>query len=226
MGKVAATGHLSVRPLTAARLDDFATVLRGTSWGGGCWDLHPRFTAKQQLALAGAGSNERRRAALGRLAGRRRAPGLLGYRDGKVSGWISIGPRFDYSRLATSRATPPVDDVKVWVIPCMAVRPEARGQGVTVALIEAAVAYAAKRGAPAVEAYPRADGKRVHDDRAFIGTTAMFRRAGFRRVRGVLDGLPRNWTRRVTMRIACGTSKTSSRPRAPSPTARSRVKRS
>jgi len=67
-------------------------------------------------------------------------------------------------------------------------------------MIRAAAQYAARHGAPAVEAYPRADSARLHDDFAFYGTAAMFRKAGFHRVRGPLAGLPKNWTPRVTMR--------------------------
>jgi hypothetical protein len=70
-------------------------------------------------------------------------------------------------------------------------------------MLRAAVEYAGERGAPAVEGYPRAEGNRVHDDFAFIGTEAMFRRAGFRQVRGVLPRLPKGWARRVTMRATC-----------------------
>ena len=68
-------------------------------------------------------------------------------------GWVSIGPRLDYHRLAGSRATPPVDEARVWVIPCLTVRKEARDQGVATALIRAAVAYAMKRGAPAAREF-------------------------------------------------------------------------
>jgi hypothetical protein len=63
------------------------------------------------------------------------------------------------------------------------------------------VAYATARGAPAVEAYPRAAGERVHDEWAFYGTAALFRKAGFRTVRGILP-VPKGWTPRVTMRAA------------------------
>lgn len=70
-----------------------------------------------------------------------------------------------------------VDDVPVWVIPCISVRSQVRGQG---------VAYAGARGAPAVEAYPRADGKRVHEQWAFYGTEALFRKAGSKKVRRLL----------------------------------------
>jgi GNAT superfamily N-acetyltransferase len=138
-----------------------------------------------------------------RLASRRRAPGLLAYRDGEVAGWVAVAPRGELSRVDGSRATPRVDAVAVWVIPCITVRKQARGRGVALALIEAAVAYAARHGAPAVEAYARAGSGRVGDDQAFFGTEPMFRRAGFRRVRGPLPGTPRSWTPRATMRREC-----------------------
>ena len=207
---------LTIRPLTAAHVDDVKTVMRGT-WGSTCWDLFPRYTAAQQRELGitagGPGTAEaRRRAALAKLARRRKnSAGLVAYQEGEPIGWISLGPRYDFTPLANSRATPPVDDVAAWVIPCITVLRGHRGQGVAIAMIRAAVDYAGKRGAPAVEAYPRAEGKRVHDDFAFFGTEAMFRKAGFRKIRGVMPRLPKNWTPRVTMRATCGSSpKTSS----------------
>jgi GNAT superfamily N-acetyltransferase len=207
----AGAGKLTVRPLTAARVDDVKTVTRGT-WGSACWDLFPRYTSAQQRELGitggGPGTNEeRRRAALAKLAQRRKnSAGLVAYQDGEPIGWISLGPRYDFARVENSRATPPVDDVAAWVIPCITVRRGHRGQGVAVAMLRAAVVYAGKRGAPAVEGHPRADGKRLHDDLAFFGTRAMFRKAGFRKVRGVLPGLPKGWAPRVTMRAKCGSS--------------------
>lgn len=131
------------------------------------------------------------------LARRKRAPGLMAF-DGDVPvGWVAIAPRKEYRRIEHSRATPRVDDVDVWVIPCITVRPDARGRGIAVALIRAAVAYARKHGAPAVEAYPRAGSARTKDDNAFFGTEPLFRRAGFRVVKPA-SGL------RVTMRKGTG----------------------
>ena len=200
-------GKLEIRPLTAARVGDVKTVTSGT-WGATCWDLFPRYSATEQreLGITGSGpgtAEEKRRAALAKLARRRKnSAGLVAYRGGEPIGFISLGPRYDFSRIQHSKATPPVDDVAAWVIPCITVRRGHRGQGVAVAMIRAAVEYAGKRGAPAVEAYPRADSKRVNDDFAFFGTSAMFRKAGFRQIRGVLRGLPKGWAPRVTMRQA------------------------
>jgi GNAT superfamily N-acetyltransferase len=114
-----------------------------------------------------------------------------------------VAPRCEFARIEASPATPRVDDLDVWVIPCITVRKTARGRGIAVALIRAAVAYAAEHGAPAVEAYPRAGGARVGDDSAFFGTEPMFRRAGFRVVRKPAP-TRRNWVTRVAMRVMTG----------------------
>ena len=189
---------LKIERLTPARMDDLGRVLSG-SWGSGCWCVFPRLTPAEERRLPGQGSDRRRRA-MTALARRRRAPGLLAYDGREVVGWVAVAPRPELHRVDASKATPRVDDVDVWVIPCITVRRGARGQGVAVALIRAAVEYAASQGAAAVEAYPRAGKARVHDDFAFFGTEPLFRRAGFRAIRAPLKGLPKNWTPRVTMR--------------------------
>jgi len=198
-------GDLTIRPLAPSRADDVSVITQG-SWGVGCWDLHWRFTAAGARAAritgaATAQNESRRKEIVAKLARRRRnAPMLVAYVSGEPAGFLALGPRSDFDRVAASKATPPVDAVAAWVIPCITVRPEYRGQGVAVALLKASVEYAAKRGAPAIEGYPRAEGKRIKDDLAFIGTEALFRKAGFRKVRGVMAELPRGWTPRVTMR--------------------------
>jgi len=202
MAKGAPDGKLTIRPLTPAHVDDLKVVTAGT-WGASCWCLFPRYTAAQQRERGlDKGGDVVRRAEVARLARRRNAPGLIAYRGEEPVGWIAIGPRSDLSRIDRSRATPAVDELAVWVIPCITVRRGRRGQGLAVAMIKAAVDYAAKLGAPAVEAYPRADNKRLNDDFVFFGTESLFRKAGFRQVRGVIAGLPKSWTPRVTMRQA------------------------
>jgi GNAT superfamily N-acetyltransferase len=200
MAEGSAPGKLTIRPLTPAHVDDLKTVTAGT-WGASCWCLFPRYTAAQQRERGlDKGGDTARRAEVARLARRRRAPGLIAYRGSEPVGWIAIGPRSDLSAVDRSRATPAVDELAVWVIPCITVRRGHRGQGIAVAMIRAAVEHAAKLGAPGVEAYPRAANKRLHDDLVFFGNEAMFRKAGFRQVRGVLADLPKTWTPRVTMR--------------------------
>lgn len=211
MPKDARAGELVVRPLAPSRADDVKTITRG-SWGSQCWDLHPRFSAAQQREMGVAGKpttavEAKRRDLIAKLARRKHAPMLVAYVGREPAGFVSLGPRSDYSRVTRSKATPPVDDVPAWVIPCITVRRGYRGKGVGVALLRASIEYAAKHGAPAIEAYPRAGSERVHDDFAYIGTAPMFKKAGFREIRGVMPDLPNGWTPRVTMRASCGPSK-------------------
>ena len=136
------------------------------------------------------------------LAGQIPSPGLLAFMGGEPVGWIAVAPRGEFTRVDRSRATPPADDEPVWLIPCITVRKGYRGQGIAVALIRAAVAYAGEHGAPAVEAYPRAGAERTGDDNAYFGTEPLFRRAGFEVVREPLQGLPRNWLPKLAMRAS------------------------
>ncbi len=198
------TDALVFRPLTSELMDDFGAALRG-NFGSGCWCMYPRLSDSEIRGLPGEGSQSRRkRVAMTELAGRERAPGLLAFEGDEAVGWVAVAPRSELGRIARSRATPPVDEADVWVIPCVTVRKGARGRGIAVALIGAAVRYAAAHGAPAVEAYPRAGDERTGDDNAYFGTEPLFRRAGFRLVRGPLENRPSNWIARVAMRI--GTS--------------------
>jgi GNAT superfamily N-acetyltransferase len=202
MHKAKASGPpLVFRPLTRSLMDEFGAVLRGT-WGTGCWCMYPRLTDAQMRQLPGPGSlNQRRRAAMAKLAHRRRAPGLLAFAGDKPVGWIAIAPRTELARIEASRATPRVDNEDVWVIPCVTVSKTFRGHGIALALIRAAVTYAARKGALAVEAYPRAGAMRTGDDNAYFGTEPLFRRAGFQVIRRPLEDRPRNWVPRVAVRI-------------------------
>lgn len=191
---------LDIRPLVPELLDAMGSVLRG-SWGSTCWCIYPRLTHREMLDLPGDGPHgPRRREEMTRLAARGHSPGLLAFEGEQPVGWVAVAPRSELNRIARSRATPPVDDEPVWVIPCVTVHRQHRGRGVAVALIRAAVSYAGKHGATHVEAYPRAGSERTGDDNAFFGTEPLFRRAGFSVVRGPLEGRPRNWIPRVTMR--------------------------
>ena len=108
------------------------------------------------------------------------APGLVAYRDGAAIGWVSLGPREDYERLAFSKMLGPVDDRPVWSIVCFVVAGRQRGKGVATALLDAAIAYARERGASTLEAYPIHESRgRVSSDAAYTGTQRMFERAGF-----------------------------------------------
>jgi len=208
MAKAAGTGKLEIRPLTPARADDVKTITAST-WGAQCWDLWWR-SAKPFTSGGSKDKKEReRRAMLAKLARRRHAPVLVAYQGDEPVGFVSLGPRADYERFRAQKTTQRVDDVRAWVIPCMTVRKGFRGRGISLALLRAAVEYAGAHDAPAVEGYPRADKKKRFDDGSvYMGTPALFRRAGFRQIRGIEAGMPGYYAPRVTMRASCVPTKT------------------
>jgi len=182
-------------------MNELGTVLSG-GWGVSCWCMYPRMTDAQMRELPGPGSmNQRRHNAMSKLASRQCAPGLLAFEGNKAVGWIAIAPRTELGRIEASRATPRIDDEGAWVIPCITVYKAARGRGIALALVQAAVDYAIEKGAPAIEAYPRAGTERIGDNNAYFGTEPLFHQAGFRVIQEPLKNRPRNWVPRVTMRI-------------------------
>jgi GNAT superfamily N-acetyltransferase len=162
-----------------------------------CWCLSWRLSAQENRALVGVQRADKVR----ELCSRDLAPGVLAHLDGQVAGWAGIAPRADLHPFAHSRKIPHLDDLPVWSLWCIRVRPGYRKQGVTAALIEGAVDYARASGAPCVESYPADnDGQRMDQTMAFVGTRRMFERAGFAKAAdtaSVAGGFPRILMRRM-----------------------------
>ncbi|TFD28367.1 GNAT family N-acetyltransferase [Cryobacterium cryoconiti] len=141
-----------------------------------CWCLSWRLGSAENRELRGAARADKVR----ELCSRELAPGVLAHSDGEVAGWAGIAPRAELHPFAHSRKIPHLDELPVWSLWCLRVRPGYRKQGVTRALIDGAVAYARASGAPVVESYPVDNaGQRVDLTMAYVGTRSMFERAGF-----------------------------------------------
>ncbi len=108
------------------------------------------------------------------------APGLVALEDGRAVGWVGLGPREAFPRLARSRTLPQLPGDDVWVINCFVVARRSRRSGLAGRLLEAAVEYARANGAKTLEGYPvDASGARIPSASVYTGTTGMFERAGF-----------------------------------------------
>lgn len=183
-------------PVTADRFEDFADVINPNRRATHCWCLSHRLPAARIEEL-GQGSRERAARA---LCATEPPPGVVTYRDDLPVAWCSISPRSAIPRLASSKLIRPIDDLPVWSIICVVVRSGHRRQGVTTALLEGAVAWAASQGAPAVEAYPvDPTGDRMDLTMAFVGTRSMFSKAGFEVV-GTTDAVASRMPRLVMRR--------------------------
>ena len=182
---------IEVRPATLARFDDVATMLGPRRPDASvCWCLSHRIDAKLNRELAGPARGEY----VKDLCSREVAPGVLAYEGPEVVGWAAVAPRSELP-FARSRKIPHVDDLPVWSLWCVRVRPGHRGKGISHALLDGAVAYARSRGAPAVEGYPVDNrGERVDLTMAYVGTRRMFEAAGFTKAAdtdAVSGGFPR-----------------------------------
>jgi GNAT superfamily N-acetyltransferase len=166
-----------IRPATREHWSDLAALFGPRGACGGCWCMFWRQTGTDFAARKG----EKNRRALRRLVQSDEPPGLIAWVDGEPAGWIAIAPRAAYRRLDRSRILKPVDDrPDVWSVPCFFVARTHRRQGLTVALLEAAVDHAARRGAKVVEGYPVEPAAPQADVFVYTGLASAFRRAGFR----------------------------------------------
>jgi GNAT superfamily N-acetyltransferase len=157
-----------------------------------CWCLSYRIPSKLNNELRGPARGE----LVAELCQNDPPPGVLAY-DGDVPvGWAGVAPRADLNSFARANGRiPHVDDLPVWTVWCIRTRAGNRGRGISHALLEGAIEFARYHGAPVIEGYPIDNrGAKVDQTMAYVGTRALFKRAGFKKVSGTdstLDGFPR-----------------------------------
>lgn len=187
---------VTVLPATLDRFDDLATMVGPKNPASSvCWCLSHRLDSRTNRSLEGPARGEFARS----LCARDVAPGVLAYEDRVVAAWAAFGLRSDLP-VARSTKIPAIDDLPVWSVVCLRVRPGHRGRGLSHAVLAGAVDHLRGLGAPAVEGYPVDNrGAKVDPTMAFVGTRAVFEAAGFTKVAdttSVSGGFPR-----VVMRL-------------------------
>ncbi len=129
--------------------------------------------------------------------------GLVAYLDGEPVGWCAVEPRTAYPRLLLKTRVPwegraeDKSDEGVWAVTCFVTRTGFRRRGVSRALARAAVDFARKRGARALEGYPMITepGRKIDlVGELHVGSRSIFADAGFAEI-------SRPTLRRVVMRI-------------------------
>ncbi len=179
---------IEVRPAT--NFEDVATMLGPKRPDASvCWCLSYRIPSKENIALQGTDRGKKVRELM------KKGPiGVLAYEENEVVGWAGVAPRSE-TTFARNRKIPHVDDLDVWSVWCIRVRPGHRGKGISHALLAGAVEFARSQGAPAIEGYPVDNqGKKVDLTMAYVGTRALFEKAGFYKAAdttSVINGFPR-----------------------------------
>ncbi len=166
---------LPASPETWPAIADLFNSTSGLRW---CWC---QFWRKPGSNWTNTSADDNREDLRALASGGGPAPGLVALDDdGRAIGWVGLGPRESFGRLARSRTLPQLPGKDVWAINCFVVARGSRRSGVASALLEAAMAYARDHGAGVLEGYPVAtDGSRISSASVYTGTAAMFERAGF-----------------------------------------------
>jgi GNAT superfamily N-acetyltransferase len=175
------TPDVETRPVGPDDLADLTTLFSRRRQTRHCWCMAFCTTRLQFAAGWLGGGNQRRFSA---MAAQSAAPmGVLASVAGDPIGWCACGPRSRYTA-ATDPANPlmrqrsSAEDEAVWLLPCLLVDRGHRGQGITGALVRAAVELARHEGAAALEGWPLAASQgRSGDD--FVGREQTFAKAGF-----------------------------------------------
>ena len=162
-------------------MPDLATLFEMQRTTRRCWCMAFCVTRSQFAAGWLNGGNQRR---FGAMAAASSAPmGILASQAAEPVGWCACGPRSRYnaatsprSKIMRNRARD--EDEIVWLLPCLFVRAGRRGQGITHALVRAAVELARREGASAIEGWPLA-GSEQRSDNAFLGREQVFEDIGF-----------------------------------------------
>ncbi|SRR6266540_510102 len=170
--------ELSFHPLTQNLWRDFE-ILFGTNGAcGGCWCMFWKLRGKAFTANTGDTLRQMQKS----IVDSKVVPGLIAYADGYPVGWVAVGPRNAYPKLAHSRVLLPVDNKDVWSVTCFFVAKNYRRKGMTVELLKAAVDHVKQQGGKIVEGYPVDTQKEMPAPFIYTGIVSAFQKAGFKEV--------------------------------------------
>jgi GNAT superfamily N-acetyltransferase len=140
--------------------------------------MYFRLPAREYREGTKDGVNKER---MGKIVSEEKPSGIMAFMDGKAIAWAAFAPRADFSKFERSRVHKPIDDARVWSIPCLFVDRKYRKQGVSVALLAGVIEYARANGIDVLEAYPVVPtGGKLPDTFAYYGLYTAFEKAGFR----------------------------------------------
>jgi GNAT superfamily N-acetyltransferase len=183
---------LRIVPANEASWDDLQTVFgtRGTAARCQCqrYKLQPR-EAFAKFPVEERAHRLRQQADCGHPRSHTTS-GLVAYLDDEPAGWCAVEPRTAYTGLLRNNRVPwegrneDKADASVWAVTCVFTRAGFRRQGISYALVEAAVEFARRRGARALEGYPllTESGKGFILEELHVGSRGSFAAAGFAQV--------------------------------------------
>ncbi|WP_299216658.1 GNAT family N-acetyltransferase [uncultured Aquimarina sp.] len=169
--------ELRFEPLTKDNWNKFVKLFGANGAGANCWCMH--FRQKKSDHEEGK-ADDKNKDSIKELVWNDQPTGILGFYDDIPIAWCAFSPREDFIRLRTSRVHKPIDNKKVWSVPCTFVAKEFRKHGVSIELLKGVVKYGKEIGIKIIEAYPTIPTQeKLPDGFAWIGLYKSFEKAGF-----------------------------------------------
>jgi len=169
---------LTIEPLTKKNWEKFLDLFGEKGACGNCWCMYYRLSKSE---FKEGKFDDGNKMAMKELVFSNQPTGVLALHEGRAIAWCAFAPREDYAKLKKSRVHKPIDEKKVWSVPCTFIHKDFRRQGVSVALLRGLINYAKQTKIKVIEAYPTIPTKEpLPDTFAWIGLYKSFERAGFK----------------------------------------------
>ncbi len=170
--------QLKVAPLARENWQKFEQLFGSRGACANCWCMYYRLK-KQDFTRGKLDQGNKK--AMKKLVWRGRPTGVIGFYHGEPVAWCAFAPRQDFMKIENSRVHKRIDAEPAWSIPCFFVAKKYRRQGVSVAMLEALIAYAKRKKIKIIEAYPVIPTQETLPDAfAWVGLYKSFARAGFK----------------------------------------------
>lgn len=172
--------NLKIKAVTIDSMDDIGKLFCSDQVVNQCWCMWFIIPVKDYHA-AGTDGN---RASFYELMKKDNLPlGLLAYQDDEPVGWCAVGPASRYVRavkMPTYRGDNASDKDSTWLVPCFFIHKDARGNGVSQALLQEAVNLAKENGATAIDGFPHSGTKKRQVEICRLVTNHFFQHVGLR----------------------------------------------
>ena len=170
--------QLKLAPLARENWQKFEQLFGSRGACANCWCMYYRLK-KQDFTRGKLDQGNKK--GMKKLVWRGRPTGVIGFYQGEPVAWCAFAPREDFMKIENSRVHKRIDAEPVWSIPCFFVAKKFRKQGVSVAMLEAVIAYAKRKKIKIIEAYPVIPTQETLPDAfAWVGLYKSFARAGFK----------------------------------------------
>ena len=179
----------SVTEVEVTKLDEFGNkvlnqLLNGENlFGdkgacGNCWCMSFRL---KKSDFENGKLNNGNKIFMKQLVAQNQPTGVLAIHKDRAIAWCALAPREDFLRLKFSRVHKPIDNQKVWSIPCMFIAKEYRKKGLSIELLKGIIKFSKRKGIKILEAYPLIlSSKKLPDAFVWVGLYKSFENAGFK----------------------------------------------